>query len=359
MVLIQVKNIYKKMRGDLMITKESLAVDIGSSYTKVLVGDNQKIRFCGLIRTPEKSLIDDNIINVDAVKNAIQGFLHENSAKPEEISFAIHGHDIVIRHIEIPLMDEKEIKKSVDWEITQFLPENGTNYYIDYEVLNRVNTKEKKACSVLIVAAPKGKINKYAELASSLGLKLKTIDIAANCVSRVFRQITKDNTAGESTGIIDLGHSSSNIIILDNGKLFMEREVTFGIRKLIAEVSRKLGEDEQSTYSYLFQKFNFGYIDNENEIEKNIQNLFENALSTFDKVIQFYTSGKSEKKLDRIYLIGGGCQIPGIGNYIKNYFGSPVYIVNSPSKISLKIKVPVGFDFRVYVNTLGLLLRKE
>jgi type IV pilus assembly protein PilM len=342
-----------------MFSKDSLAVDIGSSYTKVLVGDKSKVKLCGLIKTPERSVVDDNLINTEEIKNAINSFLSENKVKPSDISFALHGQDIVIRHVEVPLMDPKGLSKSVEWEISQYLPENGTNYYIDYEIVNKTNTKEKKAYNLMVVAAPKGKINKYAELAYDLGLKLKSIDIAANCAGRVFRQSSKSEDETTGTGIIDIGYRNSNIIILDKGRLYIEREVPFGVKNAVMEISRRLSIDEQEAYAYLFQKFDFDRIRQDNEVEKGIQFLFDNALSSFEKVVQFYTTGRAGKKLDKIYLMGGGCEIPGIVNYVTDYFGSKVLVADSPSKISLKSKFPASFDLKVYVNALGLLLRKE
>lgn len=341
-----------------MFSKDTLAIDIGSSYIKILLGNKQKVKLSGIIKTPEKSVVDDNILDVAAVKDAISSFINENSLKASEVSYAIHGQDIVIRHIEVPIMDDKGIRNSVEWEICQYLPENGINYYTDYEILDKVNTKDKKAYNILVVAAPKGKIDKYIELSKYLGYKLKAVDIGANCISRVFRQMAVGEE-NSSIGVVDLGHRSSNIIILDKGKLFIEREVAFGIRNAIIEITRKLGIDDEAAYAYLFQKYDFNHISQDNEIEKAVQALFDNALSSFENVIQFYTTGKTKKNLDKIFLIGGGCNIPGISNYIMDYYGSPTYIADSTSKVALKTKLPVGFDFKVYVNALGLILRKE
>ena len=121
-----------------------LAIDIGSSYIKLLLGNKQKIKQCGLIKTPENSVVDDNIVKLDAISEVIKNFFRENNIKPSDVSFALHGQDIVIRHIEIPIMNPKTIIKTVEWEINQYLPENGRNHYIDYEIIEKINTKDKK-----------------------------------------------------------------------------------------------------------------------------------------------------------------------------------------------------------------------
>lgn len=341
-----------------MVTREGLALDIGSSYIKALFGSRQKIKLCGLIKTPEKSVVDNSLVEVEQIRDAINVFINENKIKPSYVSYAIHGQDLVIRHIEVPVMDEKGLRKAVEWEITQYLPENGVNYYIDYEIIDKINTKEKKAYSLLVVAAPKAKINKYAELSFALGIKLKSIDIAANCLARVYRNITRDIPKDFSTGIIDIGYRNMNCIILEGGRLFMERELPMGIKNAVMEISKCLNINVEEAYTYLFNKFDFGNISDEFEEGKRVQALFENTLSSFESVIQFYTTGKTQKSLDRIYIMGGGSGIPGIDLYISEYLSSPAFTLITPSE-ALKFKFPVGLDFRVYANALGLLLRKE
>lgn len=342
-----------------MFLKDGLAVDIGSSYIKVVLGNKQRISAFGLIKTPERSVVDNNIVDVEAIKNSIQEFLTEKRWKPNYVSFVIHGQELIIKHIEIPIMDEKGINRAVEMEISQILPENGDKYYIDYEIQNKINTKDRKVYNLLIGAAPKAKINKYVEIANSLGLKLKTIDLSANCNARVFRVTEKENQNSSNIAIIDIGYRSCKMTILDNGRLFIEREIASGIRNAIIDIVTRLSIDEEGAYGYLFEKFDFSHIRKDNYLEKDIQMMFDNVLVNFEKIVQFFTTGKLQRKLDKIFLIGGGSEINGIENYIRDFFGSQVYTADSIEKISLKIKAPVGFNLKMYSCALGLLLRKE
>lgn len=342
-----------------MVTREGLALDIGSSYIKALFGSRQRIKLCGLIKTPEKSVMDNNLVETEQLRDVINAFINENKIKPSYVSYAIHGQEIVIRHIEVPNMDERGLRKAVEWEITQYLPENGASYYIDYEIIDKFNTKEKKGYSLLVVAAPKAKINKYAELSFALGIKLKSIDIASNCIARVYRSTNKDIPKEVTTGIIDIGYKNMNCMILEGGKLFMERELPIGVKNAVMEISKGFNINDDEAYTYLFNKFDFGKIKEEIEGEKRVHALFENILSSFESVIQFYTTGKTQKSLDKIYIIGGGSEIPGIDVYISDYLNSPASTPNNSSSEALRFKFPQGLDFKVYANALGLLLRKE
>jgi type IV pilus assembly protein PilM len=225
--------------------------------------------------------------------------------------FSISGSDIVIRQTEIPVMDEENIRDTVTWEMNQYLPQEGQDHYIDFEILEKNAGSEQKTYKVLVVAAPKEKIESYLELSQRLNLKLRAIDVSANCVARIFK--TKvNNISNESLGVINIGSKNSNIILVENGKLFMEREVPFGTENVIREISRRLDMSQEEAEHYLYNIFSFKNINEEDEIQKRIQTLFDNVFSTFQKVIQFYSNGKVKKNLDGIYFSNVNNAIDGL-----------------------------------------------
>lgn len=164
-----------------MFETDDLFVEIGSKDIRVLMGNKKTIKFFDTIITPEGSFKDDKIINVKLLTRIIKGFITSNGIRTQKISFAIGGQDVVIRHIEIPIMKKEGLDNAVNWEITQYLPSNGENHYVDFQIIEKINTKDKKVYKILVVAAPKDKIDAYADLASKLNLKLSSLDISSNC----------------------------------------------------------------------------------------------------------------------------------------------------------------------------------
>jgi type IV pilus assembly protein PilM len=248
--------------------------------------------------------------------------------------------------------------KSLQWEIAQYLPSEGQNYYTDYEITDKINTKEKKVYKVMVVSIPKEKVDKYVILANKLKMKLSAIDIAPNNVSRVFRNVHKFKKEIESIGVIQIGMYNSNLTILDKDSLFIEREIPFGIKDA-AEVVFPFGKSkpEESAKNFL-RVFNF-YGEEESSVDSTVKSLFDDVFYSFDKIIQFYNTGKVNKQLDMIYIIGEGAEIKGIDNYVQNHFSTNVEIVETSTEIGIKTKLPKDCSFRYHANNIGLLLRKE
>lgn len=342
-----------------MFETAKLAVDIGSNNIKILYGTGRRISQYGLVKTPIDSVIDNKVLKVEAVADVIHEFLKEKKIRARAISFAISGQDIAVSHIEVPGMSEQNLEKTVKWEVNKNLPNNGENYYVDYQILSSTKNNNKKIYKVLAVAAPVEKVDKYVELAENLNLRLNAVDLAANSIARVFTNASIIKKQNRTIGVIDIGTKTTEIIIIENGKLFVEREVPFGRENFIREITRRRQIEIADASNFLISEFNFAKIDEEDELGNRIRNLFDNVLSSFQKVIQFYTMGRTQKFLDEIYITGGGCQINGIEDYIAEFLGSPTEIADNPTKIKKKVKLPSGCDFKYYLSAYGILLRRD
>lgn len=339
-----------------MFDKDCLTIDLGTSNIKLMYGNKKEVKYCDIITTPQGCIENDKILNADSIVDVINSYIKSKSIKTTDVAFAIHGQDIIIRHIEPPIVDEKSLKSSVEWEIGQYLPEGGKNYYIDYEILNKINTKNKKVYKLLVVAAPKDKIDILITLVNRMRLNLKAIDISSNCIARVCKNAAKNS---KSIGVIDIGFNSTSLCIIDNGKLFIEREVPFGVTNILKEIMKNQSIDNATAYNYFMSNFNFNNIGEAEVLNKRIQSLFDNVFSAFVKVIEFYNTGKLNKALDRIYIVGGGSQVNGIEYYISKFFSTNTITADTFEKLYIDMKHPSNVDLRFYISNLGLLMRKE
>ena len=342
-----------------MFEKDRIAIDLGTTNMKVMVGNKKRVKLFETIKTPEGSIVDDRIIKLEELKNLITAFLKKNNVKTRQIYFTIHGQDVISRHTETPIIDDQSIKISLEWEMNQYLPRDMSEYTVDYEIIEKIDLPEKKALKLLVSAVPKEKIDQFVKLAQMLNLEIVAVDINSNCARRVFKDISKKNTTLESIAVINLGSNNTNIIILDKGKLFIEREIPFGINNILKEIIKKENIEHSSAFEYLQKNISITGNEEASELEKKIMSIFDNVLSSLEKIVAFFTIGRTKSKLDVIYLIGGGSVINGLSEYISKYFNCPSYILDDVSSIGVKTKIPNGCNVKYFIGTLGLLLRKE
>lgn len=347
------------IRGDKVFNRDCIGVYLDDSSIRIMIGNKNKIKHWGTFDIIKEDSPEENIDIMDTVYESIKNFIKEKNSNVNDILFCITGSDIVTRHVEVPIMNKKGLKDLVKWEMNQYLPGGDSEYYIDFQTIERVENEEKKVYKLLAAAVSKDRIDKLMELSQKLKLKLKAVDISSNCISRVFKGDKGGSNPKNSTGIINMGDRTSSIIILDKGNLFIEREVPFGTKNVIREIARRLKTDENEAESYLSDVFDFSRASESIEVENRVITMFDNVLSSFLKVIQFYTTGKVKKTLDEIYITGSACNIHGLEHYIGNYFNCPASIVNSYKELPSKIKISEACDVKLYLDVIGLLLRKE
>lgn len=342
-----------------MFEKDKIAIDLDATNIKIMVGNKKVVKHFEIIKTPEDSIKDDKIINIEQIKNSLQEYLNKNNIKTKNINFSIHGQDVVSRHTEVPIMDKTSINASLDFEMNQYLPRDADEYFIDYEIIEKIETVEKKVLKLFVVAVPKERISEIVKLSQMLNLEINSIDITSNCTRRVFKDVSKKDTSLENIGVIDLGNDSTNIIILDKGKLFIEREIPFGVNNIIKEIIKRENLEFDDALEYLENSVSLTGVEEGDELEKRILNLFDSVFSSLEKIVTFFTIGKSKNNLDAIYIIGGGYIIKGLKEYASNFFDCEVLILESADSIGIKTVIPSECNIKQYIGTLGLLLRKE
>lgn len=340
-----------------LLRQSVMILDINDLYIKIVVGDGKKIISADKIKTPEGAVRNRIIENTDAIADAIRDFKYNKFIQAKNLIFVIKGQDTIVRHTEVPIMENDKVLASAKWGISQYIPEQGEGHYINFQILDKIVSSESKIYKLLVVAASKEKVDSYEEISNKLGMKLLAVDLAANCVARVFSDVYEKNQAEENIGIIDIGEKESSIIILEKGKLFIERELPFGISNITNQLVAKNGLKEESAYNYLLEKISLSNINEEDETEVRIKRLFDNVFSSFEKVIRFFNTGRGKNKLDRIYLTGEGAGIKNIGLYIQNFMDTEVTTISDASNLSLDISKDL--DFSAFVPTIGAVLRKN
>ena len=334
-----------------------LAVDIGAGTVKLLYGTKNKVLAKDIVDTPPQTVEDNKIIQVEPIYNLISNFISANRIKPKRISFCIYGNDLVIRHIEVPYMKEKDIQQTVEWEIGRNLPNAGANYYIDYEILNCKEGKKEKVYQILAAAVLKERIDAYLQLADVLDLKVCAIDIKANCTARVFKQFVQGKNEIKNIGIIDIGKNTTTFTIVDKRRLAIERQIPLGVEQLMNEVTKSNPDLKELEFQYIQHSFSHSNTTNETDIR--ISQMLENIVISFQKVVQFYTTGKLEKLISYIIVIGAGGSIYNIEELIKNYFPVTSVLQINDAKFKRKSRIFKDLDLQYYTNTLGLLLRED
>ncbi|MDD3225040.1 MAG: pilus assembly protein PilM [Clostridium sp.] len=334
--------------------KELLIVKVEDDVINIVHSRNKKIYEADKILIDSGKFSNGEILDTQYIIDKINFWIENKKVNCDGIIFTINGLDIVIRHTEIPIMEQSDMINSVKWEMTQYLPNQGENHYIDYEIIGKENSEENKVYNVLICAVPKKKVDGYKLVADGLNLSLLAVEIECNCIARIFGSRYVKNTELKDIGIIKFGLKTSEFIILKNGKLFFEREIPFGEDNIIKKLMDNFGTSQKEAEN-LIHRFNINNINETDDKSLEIKKLVDSEINSFEKFIQFYFTGKTKKNLDKIYVIGS--DLNGLTEYFKNVFSSDVDTKYENIFNEMGISYRGAIDFNDYTFALGVIKR--
>jgi len=151
----------------------------------------------GMIESGE---IKDEDGLADAIKEALRKTNKEKlrtryviASLPEEKAF--------IRVIQMPAMEEKELKKAVYFEAENYVPLPLDKVYLDSQAIPRSDKKSERS-AVLIAALPKEIVDSYLSVFRKAGLKPLAFEVESQAIARA---LVKRGREDCSALLIDLG----------------------------------------------------------------------------------------------------------------------------------------------------------
>lgn len=324
-------------------SNKKLSIQITDTSINILIGNKNKIYETHTIELENGDCKDGNVRDKDSIVKLLNDYLDVNGRDIKNVSFVLRGTDIITRYIEVPILKNNALIEAVNFEFKQFIPDID-DYYMNYEIVEKINTKEKKAYKILLVAATKEKINPIIEIAEEIGKELEVIDILSNSLARVLK--SSDHIASEeSTGIFYFGADSSTLGIIEGNVLKFERNLPFGIKNIFNEVY------DEAAVTALDSKQVTNVFENNQQLMMN----FENLLASVNNTVRYYNSEKTNKPVTNFIIICADMIMTNMEKYLEKYFELPCILVKDPSDLGLKLKFKDNFP--KYISSYGLLLR--
>lgn len=338
-----------------MAQKDRIAIDITSEKISIIVGTRFKILNAVTIETPKGAYDEDNIVDIEALRRVMEPHVAKGKSKIRDAYFIVRGDDLIVRRITLPNMKEAAMRESVEWELEQFVGERADEYNVSYEVAANKSSAKDGNCEVLMVAVEKTKTNKYLELGKLLGLNVKALDICSNASARILRGYQQIYAGGVKTiGVVDISANSCSLAVVERGKMMLEKYQGYGMLSASNEPI-----DNNMDYEVFLDKIDFEKENTEDFTDGKLERLFDSLNNQFNTIIQFYSSGKIKKNLDKILLLGSGSKIKGLDKYFEETFNTQVQFVPSFDSFRFSVKVSSKIQLKDYFYAYGLLLRLD
>jgi Tfp pilus assembly protein PilN len=180
--------------------------------------------FSGHVFTCFKRFPDFRQRNKQDLQQEINLFFKSNRLSRENIVLGIPRKDLVLRHLDLPVEVEDNLKQVVQYQVQSLEPIEEDKFYYDYALLGNKGTEPKKRLSVLLAMVRKAVLDDHLEFLRELGIKPAIVTAKPLALANIFLQNRKD-FQDKTFMLADLGPASVEVICMHRGIMAYSREV--------------------------------------------------------------------------------------------------------------------------------------
>jgi type IV pilus assembly protein PilM len=318
-----------------------VGVDIGSSSVKAVElqgkGSDLQLLNLGFETLQADSVVDGQIMELNAVSNAISSIFNEHKIKTTKVAAGVNGHSVIVKNIVLPQMTDDELQESFAWHAEEHIPFDISDVNLDYHVMNRADD----AIHVLLAACKRDKVANLKQAIQLAGKQPTVVDVDAFALQNCY-ELNYDPQPGHVVALLNIGASTTNINILNGVRSVFTRDATFGGNQYTSLLQKEMGLTfDQAEAVKRGMPLPEGI--EQRDIAPILDTVSDILALEIQKTMDFYraTVEEGESAVEKILVSGGGSKLKGLVEFLSRRFEVAVEMFDPFRKIKVDAR---GFD---------------
>ncbi len=317
-----------------------IGVDVSSTAVKLLqlsqTGGRYRVEHYAVEPLPPNAVVEKNIVEVEAVGEAIKRALARSGARTKFAAAAVSGSAVITKLIPMPAsINGDEMEDQIQVDAAQYIPYPIEEVSLDFEILGPIKDNPDMV-HVLLAASRTENVDVRVAALDIGGLTAKVIDVEAFAMENAFKLIADQLSASQDAliALVDVGATMTTLNVLRSKRSIYTREQVFGGRQLTDEVMRRYGLSYEEAGLAKRQ----GGLPESYEIEV-LEPFKEAMVQQVSRLLQFFYAGSEFNRVDQVVLAGGCASITGIAQMVEEQLGITTIVANPLASMSLSNKV--------------------
>jgi type IV pilus assembly protein PilM len=209
---------------------------------------------------------------------------------------------------------------------------------------------------VLLVAAKRELIENRMSLLSDAGLSLAAIDVDAFALHNSFEH-NYPGSLGGLVCLVNVGHETTNVNLLEEGIPILVRDIPFGSRRLRESLQRERGLTADAAEAALQGK------DESTDLRVLVEDRVDELAVGVERAAAFISAQNGGDGIGRVYVSGGGACVPGLVQGLGNRLGVRTEVASPIQRVGVRPEVMESIHLDEFAPMLmlpvGLALRKR
>ncbi len=317
-----------------------------------------RVEHYALEPVPVNAVVEKKLADVQAVGESIRKAVQRSGTKSKNAAVAVSGSAVITKVISMAAdLSDSEMETQIQLEADQYIPYPLEEVNIDFDVLGPSRSGGEMV-DVLLAASRRENVDDRVAALEIGGLTASVVDVEAYAMESACSLIAgngADESEEQTVAVADIGATTTTLHVLHNGQTSYTREQNFGSLQLIEEVQRRYG----MTRDQALQKVIDGGLPE--NYGSDVLGPFKEALAQqISRALQFFYSGSSYNRVDRVILAGGAASIRSIDELVEERLGIATTVANPFARMSMSPKVQASSlnrDAPAMMIAVGLALR--
>ena len=315
-----------------------LGVDITVSGVKLVElaqsGESYRVETYASEPIPADSMGGADIVDAEAVAQAVRRALRRSGTRSREAATAIAGDAVVTRMTRIPgRLSDDEMQAHAAFQAEQFLPFPMEEANLDFEVMGP-SEAAPGMLDVLMVAARSVHVSQRQRALRAGGLEARVVEPEPHALERACRLLTHQMIGGglrQMIALVEFGAVTTTFSALCDGKLVYTRDFAFGGQQLTDEIMERYGlnpaEAERAKQA--------GDLPEDYATDL-LAGFREDMARQVSRSLQFFLASQNGAGQPVQVLVGGGCaKLPVVAEAVEERLGIPAQIVDPLGHLSV------------------------
>lgn len=278
--------------------------------------------------------IPDGVIEGGEIKNqselikVFKEAIKSVSGEPLQSKYCVCSlpeKETFVKMVQLPVTTEAEIKQAIQWEIESNIPYKIDQVYFDWQVIR----KKSGHSDVLISVLARNFADTYYKVLRLAGLQALVFDIESIAIVRA---LFKDGSAPEPILIADLGYKHSSVQVISKEAVCFSTTIAYSGEKINQAIARK-SEVSDEKGEQIKKSFGLEKGSGANQVLEAVAPIVDELADKLSQYLNFFQSrpggcGDETVKVEKILLCGGGANLKGIANYLKEKVKIEVELAN-------------------------------
>jgi type IV pilus assembly protein PilM len=309
--------------------KDVIGLDIGASSIKIAQLTQTKkgaeLRAFGVLPLAPEVIVDGAIMDAEVVVDTIQQAVKQFKAKGKYAAISVSGHSVIVKKIIVANMSRDELAGAIETEAQQYIPFDIEDVNVDFQILESNETVQEGEMAILLVAVKKEKVDEHIELIKEAKLDPIVVDVDAFAVENAF-ELNYEVDPNLVIGLVDIGASTMNINILQDGVSSFVRDISIGGDHYTEAIQKEFNVNFEMAERLKRGQLVEGIA--QEDVLAIVNTVSDDIAVEIQRSFDFFRASTMDVAIDKLYLSGGCSLFGGIERFFEEKLGVEVEIMN-------------------------------